>query len=378
MNVSVLVFNTFVTDSRVLKIIRFLSQELRANVKLYALRDRKRTLPKSEVVHGVRIERLELFSQKFGYGNVFSKSLNYLEFWWRVLSRLEPQDLTYCNDLNTLPIGVLAKAFKRSKKVLYDSHEYQRETIGRDGLKKWMVTVTERSLIPLSDAVLVVSPSIAEEYQRIYKMDKPTVVMNSLSSRDAPDSSILRESLKIDPEHKLFLFQGGVSEGRGGRQMLEAFKRLREPYHLVVMGKGDLMPLVEEYASICSNIHLHPLVPFDEVLNYTASADAGILFYENTCLNHYYCMPNKLFEYMAAEIPLVTSPLYELKRVIPEYGIGTVAENFSVEALMDAVRGIESKSVYKQNLQKAKQDFDWSQQLDALRSVLDKVMLEQK
>ena len=103
------------------------------------------------------------------------------------------------------------------------------------------------------------------------------------------------------------------------------------------MGYGPLQGLVEQSAQEHENIYFHKAVAPDVLLEYTSSADFGILFYENSCLNHYYCSPNKMFEYLMAEIPVIASNLYEMKRLLEENSIGVVAEENTSEGLQKAI-----------------------------------------
>ena len=82
------------------------------------------------------------------------------------------------------------------------------------------------------------------------------------------------------------------------------------------MGDGELVKLVKEYAEKTINIFHHPPVSTTFLLDYTASADIGLLLYDNSSLNHKYCMPNKLFEYMMAGLPVLVSNLQEIKKIV--------------------------------------------------------------
>ena len=67
---------------------------------------------------------------------------------------------------------------------------------------------------------------------------------------------------------------------------------------------------------------LLPSVSLDDLLAHTAEADVGVTLLQDTCENHRLALPNKLFEYIAAEVPVVASALPEVQRLIDAYGIG--------------------------------------------------------
>ena len=85
-----------------------------------------------------------------------------------------------------------------------------------------------------------------------------------------------------------------------------------------------------------------PAVPPDEVLDYTASADVGVTLVEDACLSYRYCLPNKLFEYVMARIPVVVSDLPEMKKLVNEYKIGAVWDAGSGQSIFSALKRIVS------------------------------------
>ena len=137
------------------------------------------------------------------------------------------------------------------------------------------------------------------------------------------------------------------------------------------MGYGELEGLVKEYANKYENIYFHPAVSPDILLDYTSSADFGILFYENNCLNHYYCSPNKMFEYLMAEIPVIVSNLYEMRKIVKENKIGVVAKENTPQGLKEAIENaikLDFKEL-KENIQKVKAIYNWQEQEKVLLKV---------
>ncbi|MBF4328677.1 glycosyltransferase, partial [Vibrio anguillarum] len=106
---------------------------------------------------------------------------------------------------------------------------------------------------------------------------------------------------------------------------------------LVCMGYGPLEALIQEKAHQQSTIFFHPAVTPDVLLNYTSSADYGVSFIEDSCLSYRYCLPNKMFEYLMAGLPVLTSNLFEMKRLVEIEGVGIVAEENTVEGFRKAI-----------------------------------------
>ena len=127
---------------------------------------------------------------------------------------------------------------------------------------------------------------------------------------------------------------------------------------IIFMGYGVLSKLIKDYSKLSSNIFYHEAVKIHDVLNYTKAADYGINFLGNTCLNHYYCMPNKIFEYLMAELPLITSNLKDVKIFVEENNIGEVLQTNDVYGLLHAIEKIiqKDKKILLDNVIKLKKD----------------------
>ena len=136
------------------------------------------------------------------------------------------------------------------------------------------------------------------------------------------------------------------------------------------MGYGPLEELVKNASQEYVNIYFHKAVSPEVLLEYTSSADFGILFYENSCLNHYYCSPNKMFEYLMAEIPVIVSNLFEMKRLVEDNHIGVVAEENDTKGLKKAIEEavLLDQNELQENIQKVKEIYNWEEQ--------EKVLLE--
>ena len=137
------------------------------------------------------------------------------------------------------------------------------------------------------------------------------------------------------------------------------------------MGYGPLEGLIKESSKEYENIYFHPAVPPDELLDFTSSADFGILFYENNCLNHYYCSPNKMFEYLMAGIPVLVSNLYEMKNLVEQYQIGIVATSNSVKGFTKSIEESLNQDYLRivENVEKSRKLFCWEEQEKVLLDV---------
>ena len=364
-----IVLNNFKNDSRVLK-ENISLQNAGYHVKVVALHEEP--LKEFEKVQCIPVHRVKLKTRAWSKYPLV-QLIKYLEFIYRVIKKYRKTDILHCNDLNTLPAGVFAKMFNRKLKLVYDSHEYAiNDTPYESKISIWLKYFIERVLIQFADKVITVSNSIANEYKRLYNIPKPSLILNCPRYHEQQKKDIFRNEFNIRSDQNIFLYQGGLSHGRGIEILLETFKIIDDDNSVIVfMGYGPLEGLIKESSKEYENIYFHPAVPPDELLDFTSSADFGILFYENNCLNHYYCSPNKMFEYLMAGIPVLVSNLYEMKNLVEQYQIGIVATSNSVKGFTKSIEESLNQDYLRivENVEKSRKLFCWEEQEKVLLDV---------
>ncbi len=368
--VASLVLNNFVNDSRVLK----------ENISLknagfepivVALHDKQ--LEENEMVQNINVHRIKLSSRKWSKQKIV-QLLKYFEFIYRAVKIYKNFDIFHCNDLNTLPIGVIVKKFyNKNIKIVYDAHEYEINDVPNQSQRSIKIKYyIEKFFIKYADKVMTVSDAIADEYVKLYDIEKPALVLNTPPYKEIQKKNIFRETLGIKENQTIFLYQGGLSKGRGIEILLEAFKTIdNENAVIVFMGYGPLENLIKETSKEYKNIYFHKAVSPHVLLDYTSSADFGISTIEDTCLSYRYCLPNKMFEYLMAEIPVIVSNLNEMKRLVEFNKIGTVAKENSPNGLKVAIEEAVKldKKELKTNIQKLKTIYNWEEQEKVLLNV---------
>ena len=285
-----------------------------------------------------QINRFILKSKYFG-NLFFIQVLKYFEFCFRIYIFYRKKNIRVINVhcLQLLPLGIVLKYIFKSK-LIYDIHELETEAYNYRGIKKKIFKVIETVGIVYVDLVIVVSESIADWYVFEYKISRPTVVLNVPFRRSLEYHNYFREKLSIREDQKILLYQGGFMLERGISLILESFK-LRNDDRIVAvfMGYGPLETDIIKASKMCKNIYLYPAVPPDILLEYTSSADIGIVLTENTCISHFYSMPNKLFEYAMAGLAVLVSNMKDMSALVQKNAMGLVIDQFTPQAINRAI-----------------------------------------
>jgi len=316
------------------------------------------------------IIRYKLHARHFSDNNL-GKAIKFSEWIIRIFFRFLCKDLVLVNihNLGVLPLGALFKIFKKTK-LVYDTHELETERNGWHKFRIRIARLLERLFVRFVDQIIVVSPSIEKWYKSEY--DKPTVcILNTPKYAEIPlvAENIFRERFKISSEKIIFLYQGTLEYGRGIENILSAFKSIeRDDLVIVFLGYGLLKDRIVQASTNNANIFYHPPVDFSELLRYTSSADVAFALIENTCLSYYYSLPNKIFEYTMAEVPVISTDMAEIEKLINKYNIGFVVEENNDESLIKLLMNInfEILSDFKENLKLFKREFNWENEEKSL------------
>ncbi len=322
-------------DSRMNKESKTLHEKMGLELTVFGLHDNN--LPLEEKQAHKTIKRFPLMSRS--WPKVMPAQLiKFVECGMRMLreaQKLKP-DVVHAHSLEALPISANI-ASRLQIPLVYDAHEFETK-VEASLLSQKLREITEKKYIRHADAVLCVSESIAAEYAGMYRIEMPRVILNCPPHQTVTKQDLFRRHFGISPERRIYLYQGLLASGRGLPQMLEAFSALENaPVDLVIMGYGPGADVVADFAKHCMQIHYKEAVSPDELLDWTASADIGFSMNDNTCLNNYYCLPNKVFEYLMAGLPLICSQLFELEQLVTAEGIGWIVKDNTAEGIQQVV-----------------------------------------
>lgn len=255
----------------------------------------------------------------------------------------EAADVYHSHDLNTLYIGHACKKKRPGARLVYDSHELQTER-SRMGFwwKQWALW-NERRWLPSADALIVASPPWIDHIRGLYgSVPDPAAAVINVPEMTEVVRRDLRPELGLDPETPLLLYQGSIQENRGIEPAIDAIEMLDDVV-LVIVGYGYYRDSLEDLVArrgLKDRVRFYGPIPNAELVNWTASADVGLCNIVNASLSYYTTLPNKLFEYVMAEVPVLGSDSPGIGKVVAETGVGEVVDPIDPESLAAATRKI--------------------------------------
>lgn len=253
------------------------------------------------------------------------------EYCIRKILEEERPNIVHAHDLSALPLAS-KYARKNGIKLIFDAHEIYDHLAQTDDDMAELNGLLLNKFAPSVDCFITINQSIANYYRTNYpKLPRAIVVKNAAkpAERVAYDGR-LHEAAGLPRDRKIIIYQGGYAIKRGLIQLLMAGEYLNPEWSLVYMGWGSLEDelhrvadaLILKNPAIAEKIRFVPKVKQDELPYWTAGATIGAIPYENTGLNHWFCNPNKLWEYPNAGVPIIASPFPEMSSIIDKYELG--------------------------------------------------------
>ncbi len=363
--VIVSVINDLVTDQRVKKSCRTLT-DMGFQVTLVG-----RRLPQSPSMdqRPYPVIRMKLLFTK---GPFFYACFNIRLFF---LLLFKKADLLIANDLDTLLPNFLISKIKGIP-LIYDSHEYFTEVpelIHRKNVQ-WIWERLEGWIFPKLNDTITVNDSIAELYHKKYGK-LPTVVRNvSPYLSEVPQK---KEEIGEFPEDKkMLILQGsGINIQRGAEEMVLAMKYIDQAF-LLIVGGGDVLPVLKQMVkenNLEDRVFFRPRMPYDQLMALTSLADLGLTLDKDSNVNYRFSLPNKLFDYIQARVPVIASPLPEVKKIIETYDIGDFIPDHQPEMMADKINEVLANqglmARWKKNVNFAASQLNWEKEEQRLKKI---------
>ena len=285
------------------------------------------------------------------------------------LTKLKPTHLI-AGDPPSLAVCDLVSE-RMGARFIYTPFEFYPKVAGANARQWRRYQAYERHHIERAAEVVFLGDSILNYYVKQYPgiANKSHVVYSGWPTCAEVVELRLRREAGISGEKRIVLYQGVIEADRGLLNAVAALTFLSESTLLVILGYGAGKAELQERAlelKVSDRVLIMPPVPQPELMSYTRDADIGIIPLLDV-KSHSYACPGKLFEYIAAGLPLVVSDMPDLKRIVQKYGLGEVYAWNSVEGLATALSKLLNNDSYRNacsaNANRAQlQDLSWERQ----------------
>ncbi len=350
--------NDITTDNRVNK-VAVLLEELGYEVKWIG----RKLASSSELKRSYGTERMKLL---FTNGGLFYAEFQ-LRLFFKLLFECDRKSMLLANDLDTLLPNFLISRFFGIP-LVYDSHEYfcgVPEIQGRWVKGVWLAI--ERFIFPRLEHLWTVNESIAGLYEQDYGK-RPQVFRNISPLPVFQQKS--RTELGLPKDMKIAINQGsGMNVNRGLEEAVEAISAMNS-WILLLVGSGDAIPGLKDLVQQKGweeKVMFVGRVSYAQLLQYTSVADVGLSLDKDTNINYRFSLPNKLFDYIHCNTPVVTSQVLEVKRIVNHYGIGRTVEPENIEALRLAIEAVGSED-FNPALKVAQEALCWEKEQIPLKA----------
>lgn len=250
-------------------------------------------------------------------------------------------DIVHAHDLNTLYAGILVKRATGAS-LVYDAHELAAHRNGMGSARRLWASVHEQRGLRDVDAMITTTDAWADYLAGRYRIARPTVVRNVPELQEIRPGFDLRAELDIPAAQRVLLYQGSIQHNRGIEQTIDALSLLPGCV-LVIIGYGAQRPALERDVAergLGERVRFFGPISNDLLLHYTAGVDVGMCCIRNSSLSYYWSLPNKLFEYVMAGVPVVASNFPEMGGFVQSEGVGEVCDPDDPHDIAAAVRRI--------------------------------------
>ncbi|HHZ65042.1 MAG TPA: glycosyltransferase [Flavobacteriales bacterium] len=313
-----------------------------------------------------RIYSTRRFSLPFDKGPLFYASYNVRLLFFLLFSKA---DIFLANDLDTLPANFLAARI-RGKKLVYDSHEYfcyVPELNDRPYVRKIWKFI-EKKIFPKLKNVMTVNSSLADIFSDEYKVNIEIIRNVPVSEKHSDDDGDQNNEAVFLKEHQdksKIIYQGVLNKDRGIEESILAMRYVENAVFLIA-GEGDLSKELRKLAKkegLSDKVEFLGRINLTELGKITRLCTLGLSLEKDTCLSYRYSLPNKIFNYMHAGIPVLSSDLIEKRGLIEKCEMGLFIESYDPEHIGSMINEMLSNSEkifwWKQNSLKGAKQFNW-------------------
>ena len=367
LNVCLITFSNLVSDGRSLNALRSVSQV--SNVICYSLTT-ENEFQKISLPNNVKHFSVNAYYKRLILNWHFF--INYVKNTFR--RNKSDNFIFWACDLYSL--GAIYKIARKYDYVIYDSREIYSALANLSDfpLKQKILSFLEKKWVKIVNHFVVSGELDAEYLRNYFKTNKIfTVIYNVPHYKEYFDSNIIREKYPFLKDYVVLLYQGAVHQGRGISPVLD-FIENQEKYAFVVLGDGLFLneaKIIAQNKGILDRVVFAGKIPYEELHQWTCSADIGVNLIEPISFSYHLALPNKMFEYAMAGLPQIASSLPAMDNFINQYNIGVTIKDFTTNSIKNAIdKIIDDYEYYKQNSLQFAKNYNYNSEEKKIQKLL--------
>lgn len=318
---------------------------------------RKFSIRQSSLKYPFQIKRIGFLKFRSFRWNYFSAFISLLRAAFR-----ENPDIYHAHDLSGLLVSWPAAFFKR-KILIYDSHELWTGLPPLSSTKglRWLIVPLEKIAMLKVKKGITVNNSIAKILEKKYHRE-------FLVLRNCPMLAQKKCSSSIEQNHKkIILYLGETAEWRGAEQIIQTASYLPENFQIIFLGANKRLPMLKKMIKTFQVEHkviFLPKIPADQIKAATKNVTLALVLTQNAAQDDYYSLPNKIFQYIAAEIPILGSNFPEFCQIILGNQIGEVVDPAQPKLIAQKIKAMvkpTKQAFYRRHLKNlAQKKYNWT------------------
>ena len=289
-------------------------------------------------------------------------------------------DIYHMHDSELIPVGL--KLRKLGKKVIFDSHEdVPKELMGKPYLNKTLLKIIstlfaiyEKVNLKKFDSIVTATPTLREKF---LKINSTVIDVNNFPIIEELSSNVLWEE-----KEDAVCYVGVISESRGIREMVKSFKYYSDA-KVNLGGKFNQKSLQDEVMDYESwkSVNFLGYLSRSEVASVLSRSKAGLVTLHDMA-NYRDALPVKMFEYMVASLPVISSNNELWKSIIEEHKCGICVDPMNPKEIAEAIKYIienpkEAREMGENGKRAVEEIYNWGNEEKKLfalyRDILDEI-----